>query len=97
MSVEPNTCPHARRAASDFFNRRLAEVDPAIAAVLARELERQQRTPEMIASENLVPQAVLDARARCSRTSTHVDQAAGESVSAAQASVGEPCRSLPDP
>jgi len=60
MTVEPNTCPHARRAPSDFFNRRLAEVDPAIAAVLARELERQQRTPEMIASENLVPQAVLE-------------------------------------
>jgi glycine hydroxymethyltransferase len=39
----------------------LAEVDPAIAQVLRRELERQQNTLEMIASENFVPQAVLDA------------------------------------
>ena len=45
---------------ADFFNRPLAEVDPQIADVLAKELERQQRTLEMIASENFVPQAVLD-------------------------------------
>jgi len=44
----------------DFFNRPLADVDPEIADVLQRELERQQRTLEMIASENFVPQAVLD-------------------------------------
>src|SRR5688572_9339501 len=46
----------------DFFNRPLAEVDPEIAAVLDHELERQQRTLEMIASENFVPQAILDAQ-----------------------------------
>ena len=39
----------------------LAEVDPAIAAVLDAELHRQQRTLEMIASENFVPQSVLEA------------------------------------
>jgi glycine hydroxymethyltransferase len=39
----------------------LAEVDPEIAAVLEGELRRQQNTLEMIASENFVPQAVLDA------------------------------------
>src|ERR1700744_2376014 len=39
----------------------LAEGDPEIATVLERELHRQQRTLEMIASENFVPQAVLDA------------------------------------
>jgi len=44
----------------DFFNRPLAEVDPEIADVLAVELERQQRTLEMIASENFVPTAVLE-------------------------------------
>jgi glycine hydroxymethyltransferase len=44
----------------DFFNRPLAEVDPEIAEVLALELERQQRTLEMIASENFVPMAVLE-------------------------------------
>ncbi|HVS29433.1 MAG TPA: serine hydroxymethyltransferase [Solirubrobacteraceae bacterium] len=46
--------------APDYFNRPLAEVDPEIADVLQHELERQQRTLEMIASENFVPQAVLD-------------------------------------
>ncbi len=46
----------------DFFNRPLSEVDPEIAEVLALELERQQRTLEMIASENFVPMAVLEAQ-----------------------------------
>src|SRR4051794_41492499 len=45
----------------DFETAPLAEVDPAIAEVLRRELHRQQNTLEMIASENFVPQAVLDA------------------------------------
>jgi glycine hydroxymethyltransferase len=44
----------------DFFNRPLAEVDPEIADVLRGELGRQQRTLEMIASENFVPEAVLE-------------------------------------
>ena len=44
----------------DFFNRPLAEVDPEIAEVLALELERQQQTLEMIASENFAPLAVLE-------------------------------------
>jgi glycine hydroxymethyltransferase len=39
----------------------LGEVDPEIAAVLDGELRRQQGTLEMIASENFVPQAVLEA------------------------------------
>jgi glycine hydroxymethyltransferase len=46
--------------APDFFNRPLADVDPEIAEVLQNELERQQRTLEMIASENFVPQAILE-------------------------------------
>jgi glycine hydroxymethyltransferase len=45
----------------DFQTAPLADVDPEIAAVLDRELGRQQDTLEMIASENFVPQAVLDA------------------------------------
>ena len=45
---------------SDFFNRPLADVDPEIAEVLALELERQQNTLEMIASENFVPVSVLE-------------------------------------
>ena len=44
----------------DYFNRPVSEVDPEIAEVLALELDRQQRTIELIASENFVPQAVLD-------------------------------------
>src|SRR5436190_3892693 len=45
----------------DYQTAPLDEVDPAIAEVLRRELHRQQNTLEMIASENFVPQAVLDA------------------------------------
>ncbi len=45
----------------DFQTAPLAEVDPEIAQVLDRELARQQGTLEMIASENFVPQGVLDA------------------------------------
>jgi glycine hydroxymethyltransferase len=44
----------------DFLTLPLAEVDPEIAEILALELSRQQRTLEMIASENFVPQAVLE-------------------------------------
>jgi glycine hydroxymethyltransferase len=43
----------------DVLNAPLEEVDPAIAAVLAGELARQQQTLEMIASENFAPRAVL--------------------------------------
>ena len=46
----------------DFETAPLADVDPAIAEVLRRELHRQQNTLEMIASENFVPQAVLEAQ-----------------------------------
>src|SRR6201991_1375176 len=38
----------------------LADVDPEIADVLAGELRRQRSTLEMIASENFVPEAVLE-------------------------------------
>ena len=43
-------------------NQPLAELDPEIAAVLAQELGRQRGTLEMIASENFVPRAVLEAQ-----------------------------------
>jgi len=52
--------PVAADLPADFFNRPLAEVDPEIADVLAKELDRQQRTLEMIASENFAPLAVLE-------------------------------------
>ncbi len=43
------------------FNSPLTEVDPEIAAVLQQELDRQRDYLEMIASENFVPVAVLEA------------------------------------
>src|SRR3954454_13349729 len=45
---------------TDLFNSPLAEVDPEVADAIGRELERQQRTLEMIASEHFVPEAVLE-------------------------------------
>ena len=47
---------------ADFLDTPLAEIDPEIAAVLDAELARQQGTLEMIASENFVPLAVLQAQ-----------------------------------
>ncbi len=44
----------------DYFTQPVADVDPEIAEILRLELDRQQRTLEMIASENFVAQAVLD-------------------------------------
>jgi glycine hydroxymethyltransferase len=44
----------------DHFERPLADVDPEVAMAIAAELDRQQRTLEMIASENFVPQAILE-------------------------------------
>jgi len=44
----------------DLLSRPLAEVDPEVAEAVRLELERQQRTLEMIASENFVPQAILE-------------------------------------
>jgi glycine hydroxymethyltransferase len=44
----------------DYFTRPVAEVDPEIAEVLQNEVRRQDATLEMIASENFVPQAILD-------------------------------------
>src|SRR4051794_1609794 len=45
---------------SDYFSRHVADVDPEIAELLESELRRQETTLEMIASENFVPQAILD-------------------------------------
>src|ERR671920_2110698 len=45
---------------ADFFDRPLADVDPEVADAIGRELDRQRDTLEMIASENFVPQAILE-------------------------------------
>jgi glycine hydroxymethyltransferase len=44
----------------DHFTKPVSEVDPEIAQVLSDEARRQETTLEMIASENFVPQAVMD-------------------------------------
>jgi glycine hydroxymethyltransferase len=44
----------------EHFTRPVSEVDPEIAQVLSDEARRQETTLEMIASENFVPQAVMD-------------------------------------
>ncbi|MBT0570713.1 serine hydroxymethyltransferase [Curvibacter sp. CHRR-16] len=46
----------------DFFHTPVAQADPAVAAALAHELGRQSDQLELIASENIVSQAVLDAQ-----------------------------------
>jgi glycine hydroxymethyltransferase len=49
-------------SADRFFNAPLSEIDPEIAEVLSRELVRQQDGIELIASENIVSRAVLEAQ-----------------------------------
>lgn len=49
-------------ASTALNNMPLSELDPEIAAVLDGELARQRDTLEMIASENFVPRAVLQAQ-----------------------------------
>ncbi|CAN5537779.1 serine hydroxymethyltransferase [soil metagenome] len=44
----------------EHFTKSVADVDPEIAQVLTDEARRQETTLEMIASENFVPQAVMD-------------------------------------
>ena len=57
--------PDARTCYADtasVMSAPLAEVDPDIAELLGKELGRQRDTLEMIASENFVPRAVLQAQ-----------------------------------
>jgi glycine hydroxymethyltransferase len=57
---------HSSRISSEvaplpMFTRNLAEADPAVAAAVAGELARQREQIELIASENIVSRAVLEA------------------------------------
>ena len=45
-----------------FFTNTLAETDPEIAEAIKLELGRQQHEIELIASENIVSKAVLEAQ-----------------------------------
>jgi glycine hydroxymethyltransferase len=51
----------AEARGSDFFTKHLEDADPEIFAAVENELERQQNEIELIASENIVSRAVLDA------------------------------------
>src|SRR5262249_2243795 len=51
-----------RDSTTDFFDARLAERDPQIFQSVGRELRRQQDQIELIASENIVSRAVLEAQ-----------------------------------
>src|SRR5258708_24786121 len=54
---------HSPAASVDrFFSAPLAETDPELAAALGMELDRQRDGIELIASENLVSAAVLEAQ-----------------------------------
>jgi len=50
-----------QRVPSNFFGASLAQGDPDVFASVAKELERQQTQIELIASENIVSRAVLEA------------------------------------
>jgi len=60
MSSSVSTAP--ADLADRFFTETLAERDPEIAASIGRELGRQQHQIELIASENIVSRAVLEAQ-----------------------------------
>ncbi len=47
---------------TSIFSARLADTDPALTAAIAQELQRQQHEIELIASENIVSRAVLEAQ-----------------------------------
>ncbi|MDX2143916.1 MAG: serine hydroxymethyltransferase [Rhodospirillaceae bacterium] len=50
-----------QRVPNSFFGANLREADPDVFASVAKELERQQTQIELIASENIVSKAVLEA------------------------------------
>ena len=47
---------------SQFFNTDLADTDPALAEAIDKELTRQRDEIELIASENIVSKAVMQAQ-----------------------------------
>src|SRR3989442_15177511 len=50
------------RSANEFFSASLAERDPQVARSIELELGRQRHEVELIASENIVSRAVLEAQ-----------------------------------
>ena len=62
MATLATTAPLSDVQPDGFFTRRLADADPAVAAGIAAELLREQTQIELIASENIVSRAVLEAQ-----------------------------------
>ena len=60
MSASENTIQTLENR--DFFNRSLSETDPALARSIDQEMSRQKNQIELIASENIVSKAVLEAQ-----------------------------------
>lgn len=60
MSTDPQTLSAVQP--DGFFTRTLADADPAVFAGVTHELEREQTQIELIASENIVSKAVLEAQ-----------------------------------
>ncbi|MEM8827581.1 MAG: serine hydroxymethyltransferase, partial [Pseudomonadota bacterium] len=61
MSTNPETLA-ANDGYADFFTASLEESDPAVFAGVRAELHREQTEIELIASENIVSEAVLAAQ-----------------------------------
>ena len=57
-----STSRHALPSSNSFFSAGLADADPELAAAVGHELRRQQDQIELIASENIVSRAVLEAQ-----------------------------------
>ncbi|MFG6284637.1 serine hydroxymethyltransferase [Sphingomonas sp. S6] len=60
MSTQPNAMSDIR--SDGFFSQTLADADPAVFAGISHELTREQTQIELIASENIVSKAVLEAQ-----------------------------------
>ena len=56
------TTPSTANTPDQLLNQPLSQLDPEVADAIAGELSRQRNTLEMIASENFVPRAVLQAQ-----------------------------------
>ena len=57
-----SAAPANQNVESGYFTDSLAKADPELAGYIAEEMDRQQHEIELIASENIVSRAVLDAQ-----------------------------------
>ena len=62
MSSQPLAARHSDNFLSDYFRSPLSAADPEVAAMIDSEADRQHQQIELIASENVVSRAVLEAQ-----------------------------------